>query len=103
MNVKKAAKQLGLKESEYREIVQLFVKVSSVDLENLKSAIQTNDTRTVFETSHSIKGAAVNLGFQEIAALAGEMELNARQNSLDGSERGYAVLKFKNENLTSCL
>lgn len=103
MNLKKAAKQLGLKESEYRELVQLFVKVSNTDLENLKSALQTGDTRTVFEASHSIKGAALNLGFQEIAAAAAEMELNARHNCLDGSERGYAVLKGKIENLAGCL
>lgn len=103
MDVKKAARQLGLEESEYREIVQLFVKVSYVDLENLKSAIEVNDTRTVFETSHSIKGAAVNLGFKEIAAIAREMELNARQNCLYGSHQGYASLKGKIEHLASCL
>jgi len=101
MNIKKAADNLGLDESEYIEIVQLFVKVSNEDLQTLKSAIEAKNASLVFETSHSIKGAAINLGFQEIAEIAKKMESNARRNCLDGSNRNYNLLKCQIKSLAS--
>ncbi len=103
MDTKEAARALGLDENEYMEVLRLFIEVSHADLKKLKSAIDTKDTRVVFETSHSIKGAAVNLGFQDIAQVAKELELNARQDRLDGSDRGYLILKEKIDSLSSCV
>ncbi len=103
MDFKEAARTLGLEEDEYMEVLRLFIEVSHADLEKLKSGIETKNTRIVFETSHSIKGAAVNLGFQDIAQVAKELELNARQNKLDGSDQGYLILKEKLDSLSSCV
>jgi len=103
MDIKETARNLGLEEDEFIEILKLFVEVSQAELEKMKSAIDSKDTRLVFELSHSIKGAAVNLGFQEIAQVARELELNARQEILDGSDQGYLILKEKIDTLSSCM
>jgi histidine phosphotransfer protein HptB len=103
MDFKETAKNLGLEEDEFIEVLKLFVEVSQSDLEKMKSAIDSKDTRVVFESSHSIKGAAVNLGFQEIAQIARELELNARQDILDGSDRAYMILKEKIDMLSGCM
>ena len=103
MDFKETAKNLGLEEDEFIEILKLFVEVSLSDLEKMKSAIDSKNSRIVFESSHSIKGAAVNLGFQEIAQIAREVELNARQDILDGSDHGYVTLKEKIDSLSNCI
>ncbi len=95
MDIKETAEKMGLSEQELEEIVQLFIQVSQEDLAKLCSAIAARDAKQVFEVSHSIKGAAVNLGFEEIAEIAKSIELNARQDSLAGVEDGYANLKAK--------
>ena len=101
MDVKTTASKMGLEEAEFLEIVQLFVQVSHEDLDKLLSAIENRDARQVFEISHSIKGAAVNLGFQDIADIAREMELNARQDILDGADAKYITLKGQIDSLSS--
>ncbi len=95
MDIKKEALKLEIEENEYKEILQLFVEVSGNDLAGLKTAIETRDSRRVFEISHSIKGAAETLGFQDISETARKVELNARREILEGSREGYQIIKEK--------
>ena len=95
IDVKAAAEKMGLSEEELTEIVRLFIEVSQEDLTKLQSAIEHGNARETFEVSHSIKGAAVNLGFEDIAEVARGIELDARQDSLAGAVERYAILKEK--------
>ena len=85
MDVKALAEKLGLEESEYLEMTALFIEVSLSDLDRLEEGLKKADAGEVVEAAHSIKGAAVNLGLQEISDVAKDVEMNARAKNLDGA------------------
>ena len=84
MDLKGLAADIGLDEEEVLELVELFFETSMSELEKLKKAMNQNDTETVAETAHSIKGAAGNMRFEEIYELASQIEKNANEKILDG-------------------
>lgn len=59
------------------------------------AAVKKGDARKAAAILHSIKGAAMNLGFDDISRLAAQIEADARQNRLEGSLEAAAVLKKK--------
>jgi HPt (histidine-containing phosphotransfer) domain-containing protein len=85
MNFGQLAELLGLEEDEFLDLVDLFVGTTASDLARLEIAISDGAADQAAEAAHSIKGAALNLGFQEIHLLAKDVELNAQQRILDGS------------------
>ena len=89
------AERLGLEEDEFLELVALFVEKSTSDLGRLESAIDRADIGQVVETSHSIKGAAGNLGFMEIYDIAKEVEMDARQDIVESAPRAVELLREK--------
>jgi len=95
MNFKELAENIGLDEDEFLEIVELFIEVSFSDIDHLLSAIEEEDAQKVVEAAHSIKGAAGNLGFMEIFEDAKEVEMKARENSLDGASEAVRIIKEK--------
>ena len=95
MDFRKLAENIGLEEDEFLELVELFVETSASDLNKLQSAIDQENTQQTVETVHSIKGASANLGFMEISSAAKEIELKARQNSLDGAAERVSIIKEK--------
>jgi|SRR3974390_1871656 len=103
LDIQKAAERLGLEKDEYIDILKLFIEISRTDLEKMESALERKDMRAVFETCHSLKGAAINLCFEDIAEIARDLELNARKNILDGADEGCHELKTKIERLSGIL
>jgi len=95
MNFKELAENLGLEETEFFELLGLFIKTSTSHLADLGKAIETGDLDGVIKSSHTIKGAAGNLGLQDIYTLAKEIEMNARQGSLSGSDEAAKLMKDK--------
>ena len=93
MDYKMLAENLGLEESEFFEMIELFIEVSLSDLDRLGAGLKQADADEVVEAAHSIKGAAVNLGLQEISDVAQGVEMNAREKNLDGAKE--AVQKIK--------
>ena len=84
MDLLSLAQNLGLEEGEFLELVELFVEATIADLRALVSAAGDRDLPKVGELAHSIKGASINLGFTEISSLAKQIEVNARNNLLEG-------------------
>lgn len=82
MDLKAIGEDLGLEESEFLEIVELFLETADLDITRLKQAIATGDMQTLTEAAHSLKGSAGNLGFTEIYRLSKEIETAARENAL---------------------
>jgi len=84
MNLKIEAKKLGLQEEEYLEIVNLFIETTAHNLNQLRSAIQTRDISKMLQETHSLKGAALNLGFWEIYEIIERIGMKVRENSWHG-------------------
>jgi HPt (histidine-containing phosphotransfer) domain-containing protein len=77
------------------ELVDLFVESATSDMTKLEAAISNGAAEQTVEAAHSIKGAAGNLGFQDIYELAKEIELNARQHVLEGSLQAAQSIRGK--------
>lgn len=95
MNLKTLAEKVDLDEAEYQDMIGLFLKTTSLHLIQLETAIETEDTRKIIESAHSIKGSAASLGLTGISGVAWGMEANARANNL--TEAGRAVQTIKAE------
>jgi HPt (histidine-containing phosphotransfer) domain-containing protein len=97
------AQNLGLEEGEFRELVELFIEATTADLRNLLNAASQRDLPKVGELAHSIKGASINLGFTELSSLAKQIEMNARNNLLEGVPETVSILGNHLNSLKECL
>jgi HPt (histidine-containing phosphotransfer) domain-containing protein len=95
MDVKELAENLGLEESEFLEIMELFIEATASDLGRLESAIVGGDARQAVEAAHSIKGAAGNLGLNEIYEIAAALEKKAGKSSLEGATEAVKTIREK--------
>lgn len=86
MDFQDLADRLGIEKEEFLELVELFVTVSRSDMEKIKNGVRENNCPEAAAASHSIKGAAANLGFDEISKLAFEMEMQAKGGSIENFE-----------------
>jgi HPt (histidine-containing phosphotransfer) domain-containing protein len=95
LNLKRLADNVGLDEDEYLSLLLLFIETSKTYLHDIKSAIQEGDSTKVYETTHTIRGAADNLGIYDMAEIAKKIEVCARQNILEGVEEATDYLLDK--------
>ena len=64
------------------ELIQAFLDEAPVMLNDLKSALGNGDVDTFRRNAHSLKSNAITFGAEELATLAKELELLARENKL---------------------
>ena len=95
MNIRELAENIGLEEEEYLELVELFVETGMSDMDKLQSDIDEGNAEEVARASHSLKGAAVNLGFIELFEVAKKINDEAREGRLDRTSDYAQVLKEK--------
>jgi HPt (histidine-containing phosphotransfer) domain-containing protein len=95
----KMAENLGIKESEFVELLELFVDTSGADISELESALEANDPVSTAKTAHSLKGASASLGLGEISELARQVEKNAKEDSTAGATESIRKIKEKLEEL----
>ncbi len=95
MDISELAGNIGLEEEEFLELVEIFVEKSKSDISNLQSAFDKDDIEQVVEAAHSIKGASGNLGFREIFEIANGIEMDARQNIMEGAPKAVQLIKEK--------
>ncbi len=93
MDFKALASNLGIDDDDFIELAELLVTTSNDDLKKVEQGLANNDPEQVAAASHSIKGAAGNMGFEDISAMAAEMEQSGRKGSLDGLEAKIALIK----------
>jgi HPt (histidine-containing phosphotransfer) domain-containing protein len=72
------AEELTLDLDDFLPLIRLFLEVSAEDLDRLDAAYRLLDLPAAAAAAHSIKGAAANLGFSELAATAAAIEQQAR-------------------------
>jgi len=93
MDFLRLASLLDMDEADFRELVELFISVTLADLDKIRKGIHANHPEEAAAGAHSIKGAAGNLGFEALAALARTMEAQAKSGSLDKFEIYMADLE----------
>jgi HPt (histidine-containing phosphotransfer) domain-containing protein len=95
MKLKELAENLEMEVDEFLEIMELFLKTSAFDLNQLESGIEEGDGKRVIIAAHSIKGAAANLGLLEIYEVARKTEMEARENNFNGATVAARAIKEK--------
>ncbi len=95
MNFNKMSKKLGLEEHEYLELVELFIETSKSDLKNLQVAINSKNMEMIAGITHSLKGAAMNLGLEELLELAKLIEKTAHDGELEKTAKTAEIFREK--------
>jgi len=95
MNFGELAKNLGLEEEEYLELIELFIETSMSDLNQLHSAIEEGSAEKAAKAAHSLKGAAINLGLIELSEIAKEIEEKACNDQLEKTAEAAQALQEK--------
>lgn len=93
MDFVQMADNLMLAEDEFLKLVRLFLEVTTRDLLRLDQAYRGDDLTAAAAAAHSIKGAAANLGFAELAATAAGIERSARQGDSSQIVSGSASIR----------
>jgi histidine phosphotransfer protein HptB len=93
MNLRELAKSLELGMDEFLEIVDLFVKKSSSDLDEIQAGLNEGDGQKVMSAAHSIKGASINIGLTDLYEIALQTEMEARENDLRAVRKKILVIR----------
>ncbi|MEI6125069.1 MAG: Hpt domain-containing protein [Pseudomonadota bacterium] len=99
MNIKEAAENLGLDESEYLEMLDLFFESGGNDLEGIELALKEGNAEKAHVASHSLKGSSGSLGLESIFELAKAIDDKDRQGILDGLDDLVKKLRREYERL----
>jgi HPt (histidine-containing phosphotransfer) domain-containing protein len=101
MDFKYLASKIGFDEEEFMELVELFITTTLSDLEKVKQGVFTNHPEDAAVASHSIKGAAGNMGFDDMFALAKKMEVQAKAGRLENFDAYILDLETKVKGLVT--
>ncbi len=101
MDFKVLWERLGIDQEDFMELVELFVVTSLSDIEKIKKGVGDNNPADAAAASHSIKGAAGNLGFDDISNLAKDMEMQAKSGSLENFDAQINDLEKRVNELSS--
>ncbi len=75
------------------ELLQIFVEDAKQHLADMETAIATADYQNLEHQAHHIRGSSGNLGIFSMYKIATELEVQARQQHLDGALQRFTVLK----------
>lgn len=92
-NWETAAAQLGLSEIDFKRMVEIFIRETEADLKKLQQAYDLSDCEETALTAHHIKGAALNMEFDQLAQAAEKLENEARQGKLESAARFKAMIE----------
>jgi histidine phosphotransfer protein HptB len=93
MNLKERGASLGLEESEFRELMELFRQSCGSDIRRLQESLADGDYQQALHCAHTIKGSSANLGLLDMSAAARRVEDMVRDNSCNGLEPEMKTLK----------
>jgi len=75
------------------ELLDLFFQTAAGIIEELTVGIRQHDAKLVCRLSHTLKGSTLQLGANDMAALAEAIETSAGQGDLNGMWESIACLK----------
>jgi HPt (histidine-containing phosphotransfer) domain-containing protein len=93
IDLNKLADKFDFEIDEVEMIVETFLKTSKKNLDDIQKAIENDDKKKLSQAAHSLKGSSSTLQLTEIAELAKEIELNAKNNENIDYQNQYKQLK----------
>lgn len=103
MDLKELGTNLGLEESEFLELVELFLTTAKKDLQKLRDGYQSGDSGAVAGSAHSLKGSSGNLGFSELSMLSRKAEDKGGEEDLSDFDEILDSIHEQIEKIESCL
>jgi HPt (histidine-containing phosphotransfer) domain-containing protein len=82
MDIEALSENIGIDVDTYLMLLNLFYKSTVESMGVIETAVHENQSEAAARGAHSIKGAAANLGIDDISELAKEIEGKARNNKL---------------------
>lgn len=76
-----------------REIVEIFLEVGEPQLDTIQQFIARQDTNQVAIQAHAMKGGAANFCAEKFVAGALQLEMLAKNGSLEGAEPMLAQMR----------
>jgi HPt (histidine-containing phosphotransfer) domain-containing protein len=98
-----AASRLGLDIDDIIDFLKEFLSYSDEDLSTIKRGLETGDSAAVAQRAHSIKGAALNLSLDEVAAVAVRLEKAAKNSDMQDARDAASELERKIRDLKEFL
>lgn len=92
-DVKTSLIRLGGNQNLYRKLLMKFYKNHKNEILEIRQALEDDDVPAAERRAHTIKGAAGNLGAQEVSMAASALEIEFRVNNLDNAEPLIARLE----------
>lgn len=71
-----------LLEDDFNDLIHTYMNDSEIRLNELNTAVTTNDARLGYEAAHSLKGASSNLGANQLSELCYQLQEVCRDNKL---------------------
>ncbi len=93
MDFEGPASRLGIDKEDFLELVDLFITTTQKDLGQIRRGMEDNAPSEAAAAAHSIKGAAGNLGFEDMARVAQKMEFRGKEGSLEGVDVWIAEME----------
>jgi len=85
--LQKIADELEFDLEDVEMLIEVFIESAEESLKIMNLAVENNDYDSIFQSAHAIKGSAGSLTLLEIANLAKEIEVEARDsNNIDYKE-----------------
>ncbi len=98
-DLKKALEQVGGDREMLKEIIGIYCEEYPKQLLRIQQAMDKNDTVTVGEVAHTIKGAVGNFGAKSAFETALSLEKIGKSKDLSGALGAFGALKEKLEQL----
>lgn len=95
LNIIQGLKDLSDDDSFFLEIIDLYKEQYPQILNSIKSTFSNNDLQGLSKASHALKGASLNIGAKELAAVCKTLEINSKS----GINEGLDTLISQIENL----
>ena len=86
-----------------QRLVQAFVKNAQPGLEQIRFALQVQDFLTIEQQAHRIRGASANVGVFMMPEVAGQLERQAREKTLEGATERLEALEDQLEKVKDFL
>ena len=87
-----STKSCMLDDDTIRELIDIFIDTTTSELSALRFAVTCRNTQKVSEIAHSIKGAAANMGFEDIYMAARSLEQRAHHKNLAGTNHLISIM-----------
>ena len=77
-----------------QELIDVFVYDAGQSLEELGRAVGAGDAKVCERLAHRVKGSSLNLGVDELGALARSMEEKGRSGEMAGATEVYESMRL---------